>query len=172
MKPTHLLAAAAAALVLGTGIAHVRASSDQVRLLDDPGVLYGTVDRADNKQFRELYANKAAVDAAKAGQPLPSGAVLTMRVFKAKVDDKGVPVKGADGRFQKGDPVFTGVMEKRTGWGGQNPPEIRNGEWEYQAFLPDKTVNTKANLKACYECHKPHEAKEFMFSLDRLKAKN
>ena len=46
-------------------------------------------------------------------------------------------------------------MEKRTGWGTEYADDIRNGEWEYQAFTADQTVNDKANLTACFTCHKP-----------------
>ena len=46
-------------------------------------------------------------------------------------------------------------MEKRTGWGTEYPDDIRNGEWEYQAFKADKSPNTAANLTACFNCHKP-----------------
>ena len=49
-------------------------------------MLYTTVDRADNKQYRELYASQAAVDAAKKGQPLPDGTVLTLVQYRAKLD--------------------------------------------------------------------------------------
>ena len=62
----------------------------------DKGVLYGIVDRFDVKQYRELYSTKESV---KAGKPAPSGTVLTLVQHKAKVDDKGSPIKGADGRF-------------------------------------------------------------------------
>jgi hypothetical protein len=165
-------AVAAGFLVAATGIAHVRAAADLVKFPDNyaSGVLYGTVDRADNKQFRELYANKEAVDAARAGQPLPSGTVLTMKTFKAKLDEKGEPMKGPDGRFiNSGDLVGYAVMEKRAGWGGEYPVELRNGEWEYQAFTATKAINSKANLKGCFECHKPHESKDYVFSMDKLK---
>ncbi|MGH8675101.1 MAG: cytochrome P460 family protein [Burkholderiales bacterium] len=133
------------------------------------GCALATIDRYDIKQFRELYASKAAVDAVRKGQPIPSGTVLTLVQFKAKTDDKGVPVKGPDGRFVKdGGPLAFAVMEKRTGWGREYPAELRNGEWEYQAFTADKKPNPKANLKACFECHKPHEKLDFVMSLARL----
>jgi hypothetical protein len=47
-------------------------------------VRYTTVERADNKQFRERCAPAAAIDAIKVGPPFPSGAVITMVKFKAK----------------------------------------------------------------------------------------
>jgi hypothetical protein len=50
-------------------------------------VRYNTVDRYDNKQYRELYASsQEAVDAAKAGKPLPYGTVLALIQYKAQVD--------------------------------------------------------------------------------------
>lgn len=42
------------------------------------GVLYGTVDRHDTKQYREIWGTADAVAALKAGRPLPSGSVLTL----------------------------------------------------------------------------------------------
>ena len=47
------------------------------------GVLYTIADRYDVKQYRELYASPAAVQAAKEGKPLPSGTVLTLVQYKA-----------------------------------------------------------------------------------------
>jgi plastocyanin len=133
-------------------------------------VLYTTVDRYDNKQYRELYASsQAAVDAMKAGRPLPDGTILTLVQYKAQVDAAGAPVKGPNGRFVKGDIIALTVMEKREGWGTEYPPELRNGNWEYAVFTPDGKLNEKANYKACFECHKPHEKQDYVISLAALK---
>jgi plastocyanin len=59
-------------------------------------------------------------------------------------------------------------MQKGAGWGGDLPADIRNGEWEYQVFNHEKKVNDKANLKGCYQCHKPHEGQDFVISLAKL----
>jgi plastocyanin len=129
-------------------------------------VLYTTVDRYDIKQHRELYAStQAAVDALKAGRPLPDGTVLTLIQYKARVDAAGNPVKGADGRFVKGDLIAHTVMEKRKGWGAEYPAEWRNGEWEYALFNAAGALNEKANYKACFQCHKPHEKADFVISM-------
>ena len=134
----------------------------------DKGVLYKTVDRHDVKQYRELWSTKAAVDAVKAGKPIPQGTVLTLVQYKAKVDDKGNPTRDANGRFQKGDLLAYTVMQKGAGWGADLPADIRNGEWEYQLFNHEKKVNEKANLKGCYQCHKPHEGQDFVISLAQI----
>ena len=83
------IAPIAAALV---GIAvfavnQVRAGGDLVKFPEDfdKGVLYTTVDRADNKQYRELYTSQAAIDAAKKGELLPDGTVITLEIGRAHV---------------------------------------------------------------------------------------
>jgi plastocyanin len=150
--------------------AQVRAGGDKIVFPEgfEKGVMYATLDRHDIKQFRELYSSKEAVDAVRKGRPIPSGTVLTLIQYRAKVDEKGVPVKGPDGRFVKDGVLAYAVMEKRAGWGTEYPSELRNGEWEYQAFTADRKPNPKANLKACFECHKPHEKQDFVMSLASL----
>jgi plastocyanin len=132
------------------------------------GVLYTIADRHDVKQYRELYGTPEAVEAMKAGKPLPSGSVLTLVMHKAQVDAQGTPLKDANGRFLKGDLIGYTVMEKRTGWGTEYPPELRNGEWEYSVFTADQKFNDKANFKACFQCHKPFEKQDFVISQAKI----
>jgi Cytochrome P460 len=146
---------------------------DKIQPPADLGTMYLTVDRADNKQFREYYANDKAVAAVKVGAALPAGSVLTGVLFKAKLDAQGTPLKGSDDRFIKDELIGYIVMEKQGGWGAGIPAEFRNSEWEYQVFTATKSVNDKANLKACYECHrdKVGAQKNFVFSLDQISKK-
>ncbi|HEY5962510.1 MAG TPA: cytochrome P460 family protein [Xanthobacteraceae bacterium] len=166
-------ATACAALAVVFAALPARAGGDLVKFPENyaTGVLYTTVDRADNKQYRELYTTPAAVAAAKKGEPLPSGTVLTLVQYAAKLDAQGNPEKDANGRFIKGNLIAYTVMEKRAGWGKEYPDNVRNGEWEYQAFKADKTPNTAANLTGCFNCHKPLDARQdFVFSYDKLKS--
>jgi plastocyanin len=167
LKPVVAVSVVAA---LGALALQVRAGGEKIVFPEafEKGVLYATRDRHDVKRFHEIYTSKAVVDAVRKGQPIPSGTVLTMVQYSAKVDEKGLPVKGPDGRFVKGALFAYGVMEKRAGWGTEYPDDLRNGEWEYQAFTPEKKVNEKANLKACFQCHKPHEKQDFVMSLSSL----
>ncbi len=175
----HLKAATAAALLgtaCGAAIAFsALAGADKVAYPEgfdqkDKGALYSIVDRHDNKQYRELWASPPnVVDLAREGKPIPSGTVLTLVQYKAQLDAAGNPAKDANGRFIKGDLVAYTVMEKRAGWGTEYPDALRNGEWEYQAFGPDKKANEKANIKGCFECHKPHAGQDFVISLASLK---
>src|SRR5438093_12915325 len=87
---TAALAASAAAI-------QVRAAGDKIAFPENfaSGVMYTTVDRADNKRYLELFTAPAALDAAKKGEPLPSGTVITIVNYNAQVDAQGNPVKDA-----------------------------------------------------------------------------
>ena len=175
-KPAVLASAALTLMAAASVTVYAQLASfggDKIKVPGDLGTLYTVVDRADNKQFREYYANAAAIAAVKTGAPLPAGSVLTGVLFKAKLDAQGTPEKGADGHFIKDELIGYIMMEKQTGWGGALPAELRNGEWEYQVFTAAKTVNDKANLKACYECHrdKVGAANDFVFTKDKMAGK-
>jgi hypothetical protein len=172
MKKFVTVCAALLAAIVVT--AAVRAGPDNVKFPANyvKGVLYVTVDRPDIKLVRDIYVTRFAFDQVKAGKPLPSGTVFTMVSYKARLDPDGQPVKDAKGRLISTSEVAgIAVMEKRTGWGVEYPPDMRNGEWEYRAFKADGTVNAKADLKPCFTCHLQKVSKQdFVFTYDKLKA--
>ena len=163
------LIALSVALACGSAVAgpeKIKFPSDYLK-----GVLYQTLDRHDNKQYRELYAPAAAVEAVRKGQPIPHGTVLTLVQWSVQQDDKGNPIKDANGRFIKKDILAHTVMEKQAGWGADYPADWpRNGEWEYAVFTADGQPNPKgnANNKACFTCHLPHAKQDFVISLAKL----
>jgi plastocyanin len=128
------------------------------------GVLYTIADRNDLKEYREMWTSSEAIEAARADKPLPYGTVITHVAYKAVTDSNGTPITDNKGRFIKGDLLFYFVMEKRAGWGAEYPDDLRNGEWEFAMFKPDRTFNEKANINACMQCHKPHEQLDFVKS--------
>jgi len=132
--------------------------------------MYTTLDRPDIKQYREFYATAETIAALRMGDPIPSGTVLTMAQYKAQIDAQGNPIKDANGRFMKDALAGFTVMEKHTGWGSEYPAELRYSEWEYRAFTADKRVNDKRNLTECFQCHKPLDKQDYVFTYDRLKA--
>ena len=156
---------------LGAAVS-VRAGSDKVAFPESyaKGVVFMTIDRPQNKQLTEYYTSREAVEAAKKGMPLPSGTVIAAVGFAATLDSQGNPVKDAGGHFIKtGNPTGYRVMEKRTGWGSDYPETKRNGEWEYQVFRADKSVNPMPDLNTCFGCHKPQASNDYVFSYDKLK---
>jgi hypothetical protein len=138
---------------------------------DRAWLAYAVHNRPDNGQVRHLFANPAAVEAAKDGKPVPHGAVFMMEVYKAKTDASGQPVAGADGHWEKGDIVFYGVMQTGPGWGDEHPEEYRNADWNYATFGPAKTHNPQMVEKPCLECHKALPEAQYVFSWDELVAK-
>jgi hypothetical protein len=152
--------------------AGLRAAGDKVAFPENyaKGVLYWVQDRPANKQVREYYTSREALEAARKGQPLPSGTVITVVQYNVKLDPQGNPVADARGRFIKTDIRGYTAMEKRSGWGAEYPENIRNGEWEYQSFTTAKTPNTSADLNACFTCHKKQETRDYVFSYEQLRS--
>jgi hypothetical protein len=152
----------------------VQAGADKVVFPADyaKGVVYQSIDRAQNKSIIERYINPEAIEAANKGQPLPSGTTITEVNFSAQLDAKGDPMKDANGRFAKSDKINGyRVMAKRSGWGSDYAEDFRNGEWEYQVFRTDKSVNTTANLTSCFDCHKGQVKNDYVFTYDKLAGK-
>jgi cytochrome P460 len=153
--------------------ASVRAESDKIAFPNGyaKGVVYKSEDRPDNKQVRELFITREAVEAVHRGAPLPSGTVITSVRYAAQLDAQGNPAKDADGRFIKTDKIlgYT-VKEKRAGWGAEYPEETRNGDWEYRVFRADKTANPDTKYDGCFGCHKSQERQDYLFTYDSLKA--
>src|SRR5262245_16814755 len=93
------------AVIVTTGVALMAMRSDAgpdkiaFPAAHKSGVLYVVTDRHDIKQYRELYASPEAIAAAKKGDALPDGTVLTLVQYKAQVDPQGTPLRDARGRF-------------------------------------------------------------------------
>jgi len=155
--------------VMLTGPTVVTAGPDKVAFPKyQTHVLYDVLDQPENKEIRELYVNPEALKNLKVGQSLPSGTVLSAPTFKAVLDDKGEMVRDVNGRLIRGRLDRVVVMEKRTGWGSEYPPEIRNGEWEYGRFGPEGKLSANVNYTGCFQCHKPKAEQDFVFSLSQL----
>jgi Cytochrome P460 len=130
------------------------ASGDLVKFPDnfESGVRYATVERGNIRE--NIFSSGEAIQAVKSGESLLSGTVITLVDYR-------------DGKLFR-----YVVMEKRLGWGAQYPDSMRNGEWEYQAFNADKSVNRSENLDRCLSCHKSQAAQDFVFTLGQMKAGN
>jgi hypothetical protein len=114
----------------------------------EKGVLYSTINRGNIRE--PLYTSREAIEAAKNGKPLPDGTVITLVIYK-------------DGKLDE-----TLVSEKRSDWGDQTSSEKQNGNWRYQAFNPDKSINKQRNIPSCISCHASQERDDFRFTLDRM----
>jgi hypothetical protein len=123
----------------------------------EEGIVFATYDRGDIHE--NIYVNsREAIEAAQNGEEFPSGTVITLEGFR------------------NGELEHYLVMEKQTGWGSQYSPDERTGEWEFQAFTPDRKVMEDGiggeALGRCYSCHANQERDQYMNSMDQMKEFN
>ena len=129
-------------------------------------VKYHTINFPATKQVRHYFANKAALEAARAGKPIPAGAYLLAEVYSAKLEgDK--PVVGADGFFVPEKPLFYTAMATGNGWGQNIPEMLKNGDWNYAIFTLDKQ-HRPINQAECLGCHKPLDKDSYVFTIKPL----
>lgn len=115
----------------------------------DKEVLYTTVTRGST--YEELYTSREAIEAVQNNQPIPSGTVITLAIYNDDELDRYV------------------VMEKRDGWGAQYSPEIRNGEWEYQAFTAEGEIDHEQDIGSCFSCHANQKQNDYVNTFDEMK---
>ena len=128
---------------------------------------YLTINFPATKQVRFYFANKAAVQAAKAGKPLPDGSYLFAEVYAAKLDADGKPVTGSDGFYVAEKPLLYTAMARDAGWGKDIPDMLRNENWNYAVFTLDKQ-HRPINQAECLGCHKPLNNESYVFTLKEL----
>lgn len=132
-------------------------------------VKYLTINFPATKQVRYYYANRAAVDAAKAGKPLPDGSYLLAEVYAAKLDGDGKPVTGSDGFYVAEKHLLYTAMGTGAGWGKDIPDALRNGNWNYGVFTLEKQ-HRPINQAECLGCHKPLDSVSYVFTLKEIAA--
>jgi cytochrome c553 len=99
----------------------------------------------------KLYANEIAATAARAGKPLPHGAVIISSAYSPATKSQSYS-----------------AMESRAGWGDEVPELLRNGDWRYALFDGDRHRLEGFNYARCLACHKPAVAASYVFTLDAL----
>jgi cytochrome c553 len=124
---------------------------------------YTLYDREDDiaaGQTQLRYANHIAMQAARSGLPLPSGAIIL----------------AVNHALQPGEPPTPGRllsyagMAAQAGWGDEVPPLLRNGDWQYALFDAAGVRREPAQQAACLACHKPLAADNHMFTWKALRA--
>ena len=130
---------------------------------------YHTINFPATKQVRYYYANKAALQAAKASKPLPDGSYLLAEVYAAKLGADSKPVMGADGFYVADKPLAFTAMARDAGWGKDIPEMLRNENWNYAVFTLDRKPRP-VNHAECLACHKPLDSVSYTFTLKQLAA--
>lgn len=140
-----------ALVVAATVASQARAADDVVQFPKEfeAGVHYGTVNRGGIRE--ELYTSRAAIEAAKKGESFPDGTVITLVDYR-------------DGKLFR-----YVVMEKRKGSAAGFPADLRNGDWRFQEFNPERIVNRNEDGTRCMRCHKGQESRDFVFTTDQMR---
>ncbi len=123
---------------------------------------YTRSEDAESKTVVVRYANRVALAAARAGQPLPDGAALISATYAAQPAANGGPA--ALGPVQS----YAG-MERRAGWGAQIPTLFRNGDWNYGLWNAQGQPNLRNLQPRCLACHLPKADDSYVFTLAEMR---
>lgn len=133
-------------------------------------VLYDTVKKEDQNAVSRSYINATGIQAARAGKPLPDGTSILVVNYAAKLDANKKPVAAKDGSWEVDKVMSYAGMEARAGWGKDIPELLRNTNWNYGVFGPDKAPRAEINQAVCLACHKPKAASSFVFGIKEIEA--
>jgi len=151
MKRSAMLAGLVAlsmvpALVVGW---QVHAETNRVTFPElDKLVHYTTVRRGNVTEH--IMTTPEAIQAIKGSQPVAAGTHFVL------VD------------YREGKVFRYFVMEKGEGWGGDYATGRRTGDWQFQWFWPDRSVNLNENTARCQSCHSSQSAGEYLFTGNRI----
>lgn len=131
--------------------------------VDFPGgfTIYRTDEDIAGKTIVRDWANQPAFEAARAGKPLPENGIVVAETVAAHL---------ADGKLIADAPTSYAVFAAGPDWGAAVPALLRNGNWHYGIFGPDRTPKL-SNQAVCLACHKPQASRSFLFTYDALAAK-
>ena len=142
-----LAAAALAATLAGSGL-HAEPNKVQLPPSLDGFVHYTTVTRGEVTEH--IMTTPEAMEAIKAGKPAPPGTHFLLVDYR-------------DGKLYR-----TFVMEKGEGFGAEYDGRRRTGDWQFQWFWPDRTVNMAENTARCQSCHRSQSSRDFLFTGSRI----
>ena len=114
----------------------------------DQLVHYTTVKRGNVTEH--ILTTREAMEAVKNGQPIPNGTHFVLADHR-------------DGKIYR---YF--VMEKGDAWGADFDDRRRTGDWQFQWFWPDKTVNMSENTNRCQSCHRNQASSEYLYTGYRI----
>ncbi len=147
-----------ATLVVSSGVALIgwKASAEPNRVTFpadfDKGVHYTTVVRGSVRE--EMFASRETIDLVKAGKPIPDGAHVTLVIYR----------NGALADYF--------IMQKGQGWGADYDNQRRTGDWQFQRYFPDRTIQASHDSARCQSCHQGRASSEYLYTMDAMKAFN
>ena len=127
----------------------VHAESNRVKFPDIAQMVhYTTVTRGEVTEH--MFTSRKAIEAVRSGQPVPSGSQVVLVDYR-------------DGKVYR---YF--VMEKGPDWGADYDARRRTGDWQFQWYWPDKTINLKENTARCQSCHQSQQGSDYLYTFSQL----
>lgn len=105
---------------------------------------YTTVTRGEVTEF--IYTTPEALAAIRAGQPVPNNTQFVLQDWR------------------NGEVYRLFVMQKGEGFGAEYDEATRAGDWQFQWFWPDRSVNLDENTERCRACHQSRSENEFLYT--------
>jgi hypothetical protein len=139
-------------------------------------VVYDSVNWNDSGTVARRYINRIGLEAAKAGKPMPSGSVIVVANYTAKLDSESKPIADMNGNWAPDRLNGYAGMEARSGWSKGVPAPLLNEpmpgvSWNYAQFTADKAPRTDTNQAVCLACHRPAAKTSFVYSYSKVQAK-
>ncbi len=116
----------------------------------DQLVHYTTVTRGNVTEH--MLTTREAIEAVRKGQPIPNGTHVVLKDIR------------------DGKPYRYFVMQNGAGWGADYDARRRTGDWQFQWFWPDKSINMQENTSRCQSWHESRQDDQYMYTLVDLKA--
>ena len=114
----------------------------------DELVHYTTVRRGNVTEH--ISTSRQALEAIQKGLPIPNGTQFVL----------------ADFRDNKIFRYF--VMEKGANWGADFDDRRRTGDWQFQWYWPDRSINLQENTARCMSCHSSQRGQDYLFTAPRI----
>jgi hypothetical protein len=144
-----LAALALATITLAAWQVHAEVNRVEFPVLDGL-VHYTTVRRGEVTEH--IMTTPEAVAAVKKGEPIPPGTQFVL----------------VDYRDSKVHRYF--VMQNGPDWGKDYEDRRRTGDWQFQWFWADKSINMDENTARCQACHNSRADENYLYTFDALKA--
>lgn len=147
---SRLSAAAALIAFAGSFVGwQAHAEPNRVEFPDLAALVHYTTVRRGNV-IEHIMTTPAAMESVKNGQSIPAGTHFVL------VDHR-------DGELYR---YF--VMQKGEGFGTEYDEGQRTGEWQFQWFWPDKSINRDENTARCRSCHSGQQESDYLYTAYRI----
>lgn len=149
---TYATGAAIAFSVVALVGLQVHAETNRVKFPENLDTLVHYTGRQRGESVTHIKTTQNVIDTIKAGKPVPDGAQFVL------ID------------YRNGELYRYFVMEKGANWGADYDDTRRTGNWQFQWYWADRTINKAENTNRCQSCHQGASGNDFLFTHSEIQA--